>query len=224
MSTGLTITGAAFEFVGLALVFYELAMIRSQEFGVLPPWTRAVGRFRRSLRWLLRPKAVEHIGRGGATAGGTMTADGIARPGLRPSATDKERIALLERYVDYIDRDLSELRRYIKERADAAVEEAARLGQELRDYIDTTEAERRETLKPSIRRQLAGAACVTIGLLLGLAGSLVSTNETQIVRVYEPVVQLVEPTPLAPPQQTDPALGRLIGPLPPLSAPKPVGP
>ena len=43
MSTWLTIAGAFFEAVGLAVVFIELAVIRSHEFGVSTPWARLAG-------------------------------------------------------------------------------------------------------------------------------------------------------------------------------------
>jgi hypothetical protein len=41
MATCLTVVGAVFEVVGLAIVFVELTVIRSHEFGMPTPWTRA---------------------------------------------------------------------------------------------------------------------------------------------------------------------------------------
>lgn len=102
----LTIAGASLEIVGLAFVFYELAVIRSHELGTAPPWAPLTARIRRLLK---RPQVVQ-LG----VAHETSRA-GYVRAHQRPAdppddATGAERLGRLERYVRPIDADLDDVR------------------------------------------------------------------------------------------------------------------
>ena len=102
MAAALTITGAAFEVIGLGLVFVELAVIRSHEFGVATPWARAISWIRVKLG---RPKVVQL--RAAISAEFALKARGTVRPGpAAADATESERIQRLERYVERLDEDL----------------------------------------------------------------------------------------------------------------------
>ena len=169
MCAALTITGAAFEVVGLGLVFAELAVIRSHEFGTPPPWAPIVRRIRRLLR---RPHVVDL--RAAIEVSSAMEARGKVRPGdATPDATEAERIARLERYVECLDEDLDGIWQALGRRADKVIAEAARRDEQLRQEFEQREADRRAKLRPSMIRQAIGATCVLIGLVLGTVGNVV---------------------------------------------------
>jgi hypothetical protein len=167
MCAGLVIAGAVLEVVGLGLVFAELAVIRSHEFGIPPPWTRLVGVVRRLLK---RPRVIEAQA-ASMLAGVTMEARATVRPGvLPPDATEQQRIERLERYVERVDEDLDGMWKALRDRADKVIEEAARRDDRLRAEFERREAERKAKLRPSLVRQTVGATCVLVGLILGAAG------------------------------------------------------
>jgi hypothetical protein len=170
MGTALTITGAVFELIGLGLVFIELAVIRSHEFGTPPPWARIVGRIRR----LLKRSQVVGVGAAELAAIGTE-----ARLKVRPGppdadATNEARIERLECYVERLDQDLDGMWKSIGERADKVIAEAARRDEQLRQEFEQREADRRAKLRPSLIRQALGAGFVLVGLVLGTIGNVAS--------------------------------------------------
>jgi hypothetical protein len=168
MSTALTIIGAAFEIVGLGLVFAELAVIRSHEFGIPPPWSPIVARIRRLLK---RPRVVNL--QAAASAAGGMEVRAKVRPGDAPAdATEQERIERIERYVELLDEDLDGMWQALGKRADETLQAAARRNEQIREEIERREADRREKLRPSLVRQIVGAVCVAIGLILGTIGNV----------------------------------------------------
>jgi hypothetical protein len=143
-------------------------VIRSHEFGVPTPWTRLKGWVRRLLR---RPQVIQLSGVASAEAVGSARAK--LRPGpLDANATDSDRIARLERYVDHLDEDVDELHRTIDRKAQEVTKAAEEGDQELRREMDRRDAERRQALRPSLRRQGIGAVCVLVGLGLGTIGNL----------------------------------------------------
>lgn len=168
MADALTIIGAAFEVVGLGLVFVELAFIRSHEFGTPPPWAPLIRRIRRLLG---RPqyvdaKATMHIAM-------AMRARGEVRPGdAPPEATDRERLERLERYVERLDEDLHGMWQAFGRQEDKIVAEAARRDEQLRQEFEQRETDRREKLRPSLVRQAIGGTCVLLGIILGTMGSI----------------------------------------------------
>jgi hypothetical protein len=166
MSNALIIMGAALEIIGLAFVFIELAVIRSQEFGVPTPWTRLRAWLRRLLR---RPQVISVSAADSATLSGSVRAK--ARPGPASDNAD-ERIARLERYVDYLDRDVDELHARIDRTAQEIAAAAKQGDEQLRREMDQRDEQRRAALRPSLRRQAAGAVCVFIGLVLGTIGNV----------------------------------------------------
>ena len=168
MATGLTITGAVLEGVGLAMVFVELAVLRSHEFGVPTPWARVVRWMRRLVG---RPQVIE-LG-AALSAESALSARAKVRPGaVDPDATERARIARLERYVDHLDLDVDELHRRIDTTADEIAQAAQHREQELRREMDRREDERRQALRPSLQRQGVGAGCVFVGLVLGTIGNV----------------------------------------------------
>jgi hypothetical protein len=161
--TTLVIAGAVFEIVGLGLVFAELAVIRSHEFGIPPPWARIAGRIRRLLK---RPRVVNLQAAVSVASG--FEARAKVRPGDAASdATEEVRIERLERYVERLDEDLDGMWQALRRREDKIVAEAARRDEQLRQKFERREADRRAKLRPSLIRQATGAAFVLIGLVLG---------------------------------------------------------
>lgn len=168
MCTVLTVAGAAFEVVGLGLVFIELAVIRSHELGVPTPWAQLGAWARRLLR---RPQIIE----GGAAVEATAALSGRAkvRPGDLPAdATDAARIARLERYIEHLDRDIDTLHKTIDRKADEVIAEAKSADDRLREEMERRDEQRRTALRPSLQRQAFGAACVLTGLVLGTIGQV----------------------------------------------------
>jgi hypothetical protein len=166
--TGLVIAGAVCEFFGLMLVFIELAVIRSHEFGTPPPWAELVGWLRRVLK---RPRIVE-LGVA-IEVSSAMSVRGKVRPTpLSGGATAQERIAWLENYVGRLDEDVESVWREMREQESKLGAEAARRDAELRAEQEQREADRRDKLKPSLRRQFIGAVLVALGLILGTLGSV----------------------------------------------------
>jgi predicted RNase H-like nuclease (RuvC/YqgF family) len=102
-----------------------------------------------------------------------LSARAKARPGP-PDATasNTDRIARLERYVDNLDQDLDQLRDTIDRKAAEVTEAAREREQELRREMDRRDDERRQALRPSLRRQAIGAVCVFVGVLLGALGDV----------------------------------------------------
>jgi hypothetical protein len=165
----LVITGAALEVVGLALVFIELAIIRSHELGIPPPWSPLTARIRRMLK---RPQVVQlEAATETARAGHVRVYQRPAK--LADEPTDHERLERLERYVRDIDSDLDGLWESIGQHSQEAVREALRNDEKLREEIARREDEQREKLRPSLRRQATGATLVLAGLVLGTIGNLV---------------------------------------------------
>jgi hypothetical protein len=156
------------EVIGLAFVFYELAVIRSHELGIAPPWAPLTARVRRLLK---RPQIVQlDVARETSRAGYVRA---YQRPADAPDdATDSERLERLERYVRVIDADLDNVWDSIGDQTDDAVREAERRDEELRAEIARREGEQRERLRPSLRRQAIGATCVLVGLVLGTIGNV----------------------------------------------------
>lgn len=167
-STWLIIGGAVLEAIGLGIVFVQLAIIRSDEFGVPTPWTRLRAWWRKVRR---RPQTISIN-----AADSFEWADSARaklRPGdLRPDADDADRIDRLERYVQALDRDVDDLHRRVQEAKDEAVAEAAKRDDQIRQETEAREAARREQVRVSLRWQAGGAACVLSGLILGTIGNL----------------------------------------------------
>jgi hypothetical protein len=169
MATSLIITGALFEVVGLTMVFVELAVIRSHEFAVPTPWARLARWVRRRLG---RPQVIE-LG-AALSAESALSAREKVRPGPADAdATEADRIARLERYVDHLDCDVDELHRRIDDTAQQLARTAQQREQELRREMDRREDERRQALRPSLQRQAIGAGCVLAGLVLGTIGNVI---------------------------------------------------
>lgn len=166
MSAALTIIGGVFQGLGLALVFVELAIIRSHELDVPTPWTRIAARVRRLFR---RPQVIALSGTASATVSGSGRA--TVRPGPSPpGASDAERIARLERYVEHIDCDLHDVHDTISRKADELTQAAVQRARELRDEMDRRDEQRRDALRPSLTRQAYGAIFVFVGLVLSTTG------------------------------------------------------
>jgi hypothetical protein len=150
---------AALEVVGLGLVFVELAVIRSYEFGIPSPWARIVGRIRRLLK---RPQVVEL--KAALEASSAMAVRAKVRPGgAPPDATEHQRIERLQRYVERLDEDLDGMWEALSRRADEVIAEAARRDEQVREEFERREADRRAKLRPSLIRQATGAAFVLTG-------------------------------------------------------------
>jgi hypothetical protein len=174
MSTALTIAGGVLQFVGLGFVFAELAVIRSQEFGVPTPWAWLASWVRRLLH---RPQVVSVGAASAATSGGWARAK--VRPGpLEPDAAPEARIAWLERYVVALDGDLDGVHQTIERKAAQVLEQAQRRDEKIRQEIDRRDAERREALRPSLVRQALGGLCVLAGTVLATIGGLGATTVT----------------------------------------------
>lgn len=171
---GLIIAGAFFEAIGLGLIFVELMVIRSDEFGVPAPWERA----RRWVRRLLRKSEAHTLSLESALAiSGAMRVRGYKRPGpVKPGATVTQRLRRLEKYVAHIDEDVEALHKAIGDTASeleaSAREREGKLREELSGEIARLEEQRRKALRPSLQRQGLGATFVLVGLLLGTVGNL----------------------------------------------------
>jgi hypothetical protein len=158
-----------FEIVGLAVVFIELGVIRSHEFGVPTPWRRLVVRVRRLLR---RPQVVHGVA-GSELSLPWSVARGKIRPAdLGPDASEAERIERLERYGEQLDRDVDGLHQAIDRKGDEVAAKAEAADDRLRQEIERREQERKTAVRPSLRRQVIGAACVFVGLVLGTIGQI----------------------------------------------------
>jgi hypothetical protein len=165
----LTVTGAVLEAIGLGVVFVELAVIRSHEFGVPTPWARLRSWVRRRL---LRRS---HVVATSASSFATLTSSARAkvRPAdLGPDASEAERIDRLERYVEHLDRDTEALPQAIDRKADEVTAKAEAADDRLRQEIEQRDEERKTALRPSLRRQAIGAACVLVGLVVGTIGQV----------------------------------------------------
>lgn len=175
MSAALTIVGGVLQAIGLAFVFAELVIIRSYELGIPTPWAKASEKIKRLLR---RPTRREQGW--GSSFGVSDSARAKVRPGdLAADASESERIARLERYVELLDRDLEQLHDTIDRKADQLAKAAKQGEQTLRDEIGRREKQRREALVlPSLKRQAVGAAFVFVGLGLATWGGAISTRET----------------------------------------------
>ena len=91
---------------------------------------------------------------------------------MTADATEEERIARLESYVEHIDRDLGAMHEAIAAAKLEAVT-AAREGDDgIRHEIEQRDAERRTQLSRSVARQAAGATFLLVGLILGTIGNL----------------------------------------------------
>jgi hypothetical protein len=78
--------------------------------------------------------------------------------------TDEQRVERLEQYVERLDEDLKEAHQRISKKT-AEVDAAAKAREQtIRDEMQERDEQRRDALKPSLRRQLAGAVCVLAGL------------------------------------------------------------
>ena len=177
---GLIIAGAVFEVIGLSLVFVELMVIRSNEFGVPTPWERLLEAVRRLLRG---PRDHTVSAKAALAMSGSLRARAYKRPGsTKPGATVTQRLRRLERYVAYIDEDIEELHGVIDDRVSeletSAKEREDQLREELSGVIARREEQRRKALRPSLMRQGIGAVCVLIGLVLGTIGNLAQDSAT----------------------------------------------
>jgi hypothetical protein len=141
-------------------------VIRSVEFGVPTRWGRLKTWVRRKLG---RP---QHVNLGAAvSAEGVVSIRGKLRPGmLGPEASDAERIARLERYVDYLDSDLNQLNARIETTKEELAREAQGRADELRQEFADRDEQRRQGLRPSLRRQAIGSVSVFAGIVLGTIG------------------------------------------------------
>jgi hypothetical protein len=104
------------------LVFYELAVIRSREFGILTPWAWAWARLRGEQHVDLAGQAI-----GTSEAFGTLQ----VRPGAAQS--EQDRVPRLERYVELLGEELDALRRESRAGFAAARGEIADVETRLRD-------------------------------------------------------------------------------------------
>lgn len=149
-------------------MFAELAIIRSHEFGVPTPWARLAAWIRRMLG---RP---QHVRIGWASS--FEVANSLRakqRPAdAAPEASESERIARLERYVDCLDRDVDQLHEAIDRRAQELTEAVQRRGEALRREVEQREEQRRDALRPSLYRQATGGACVFVGLVFATLGGV----------------------------------------------------
>lgn len=89
---------------------------------------------------------------------------------LGPEASDAERIARLERYVDYLDSDLNQLNARIETTKEELAREAQGRADELRQEFADRDEQRRQGLRPSLRRQAIGSVSVFAGIVLGTIG------------------------------------------------------
>jgi hypothetical protein len=95
------------------------------------------------------------------------------RPGdLNADATQADRIARLERYVEALDRDVYDVHRAIEKKAEDVTAAAIEREQQLHAEIERRDEDRRQKLRPSLRRQAFGGVCVGLGLVLGTWGGL----------------------------------------------------
>jgi hypothetical protein len=168
VSSALTIVGGVLEVVGLGFVFVELAVIRSFEFGVPTPWAHLRAWIRNVLR---RPQFVQVTGIDSRAAVGTPRLKVRPSP-LDADATDAERIEWLERSVEALDKNVDALHTRIDKTAEEVTAAAKDREQELRSEFEHREEQRRQALRPSLRRQAFGGICVFAGIVLGTIGNV----------------------------------------------------
>lgn len=165
----LIIVGAAFQLAGALVVFRQVEVIREHEYGKPTLWTRLAAWVRRLLG---RPKVVSG---GGASllCNFVMKCRGTARPAAAaPDATDAERIARLERYVEHIDRDIEAVHHAIDRETQQLTEAAERRDEELRQEVKRQEEQRLAGLRRPLCLQTLGACCVVVGVCFSAVGSV----------------------------------------------------
>lgn len=197
MADVLTVVGAVLQVVGLAFVFAELAIIRSLEFDVPTPWARFVAWIRRLLR---RPQVVELGAAVSASAG--LSVHAKVRPGpLADDATLEQKVAWIERYMMRLDEDIDSIPTLIENKAVETLQKAKDHSEGVRREINEREKQRRTAVRPSLRRQAAGAVCVLVGTIAATAGSL-WPGDANADRTDTPAVAPVTVTTAAPPPVT----------------------
>ena len=164
-SEWLVVIGSLLQIVGVAVVFVELAVIRSNEFGEPTPWSKLKTRWRRLRR---RPQvgAADELGT-------TDHATAVMTPAAPSSdATDAERLAYVERYVEILRNDVNALYGEIGRQAEALIVEVRKREEAVRAEMDRRDQDRRDKLRPAMVRQALGGACLIIGLILATIGSV----------------------------------------------------
>jgi hypothetical protein len=167
MSTALVISGAVFELAGLGLVFAEVAIIGYRDISEV--FEAVGGAINEST-----PRAVLRLSRERVREAGRLE---DTRTNVRPDdtpldATDGQRIERLERYVKNVDCDVDDLWQTLSERACKVLEEAARREDELLRAIEERESRDSKVLGPSLLRQVIGAICLFVGIVLGTLGNV----------------------------------------------------
>jgi hypothetical protein len=164
----LTVVGAILQVVGLAFVFVELAVIRSLEFDVPTPWARLATWVRKLLK---RPKTIE--AEISVSAKPHLSLHGKVRPGpIAEDATLGEKVAWLESYVTRIDEDIDSVPALVENKAAETLQKARDHSEGVRREVRQLGDRRRAAVRPSIRRQAAGAVCVLVGTILGTMGAV----------------------------------------------------
>lgn len=132
MTSALLILGGGFQFIGLAFVFAEIAAIRAHEWGIVPPWTRAVrwaqqqraqlraqwNRLRQRLRRRRDASITAASASIRARAGSSSSASDTVRVRVGPpaeDATDAERIAWLVSMVRMLDDNIEQVRNAVSD-------------------------------------------------------------------------------------------------------------
>ena len=87
-------------------------------------------------------------------------------------ATDAERLAYVERYVEILRNDVNALYGEIGRQAEAPIVEVRKREEAVRAEMDRRDQDRRDKLRPEMDRQALGAACLIIGLILATIGSV----------------------------------------------------
>lgn len=167
-SEWLVLVGGALQVVGVSVVFVELASIRKHEFNIPTPRDRMRTLWRRVRKQpqIVRVGAADSIEISDrATAIMTPAAPG-------PGATDQQRLAYVERYVDILRKDVKALYQEINHHAERLAAEVRKREDAVRAEMDRREEVRRERLRPYIDRQAIGGACLVLGLLLATIGSI----------------------------------------------------
>jgi len=164
MSAGLTIAGAAFQLVGIALLFADLAAVAKQELGVLfdnRNWSRELREagwlreFARSPKRTLKPIGIFVIFLLIASGPDEKRIPKSRPSDLKAGATHRERLEWLESYVRSLDQDIDTLdARTVRLGVHDSLENASRLG--------------------ALVTQALGPLFVLVGLVLGTLGSLVA--------------------------------------------------
>ncbi|MBB4663172.1 hypothetical protein [Conexibacter arvalis] len=152
-ATILVVAGGLCEATGIGIAFYELALIRSHEFGVALPWARR--------RLEHRDGHANRAGFGASPAGYSVP----AREHVRRRVSIEDEMQWGRDLNTAVDRTMREI-------TEQSQRDDARMKAELQAERAREEMRRKAILRPSLQRQGIGLVLVLIGLVLGTIGGL----------------------------------------------------